>query len=62
MDSKPKAAALEALSTARKMLDSPEALTGVRLVQRRGILEYADEQVLAIQETRRPRKAKEIQP
>ncbi len=56
---KPKGQALETLSTARKMLDSPEPLVGVRLVQVRGLLEYAEEQVTAIEETKRPRKAKE---
>ena len=62
MDIKPKAQALEALSAARKMLDSPEPLVGVRLVQVRGLLEYAEEQVVAIQETKRPRQEKEPQP
>lgn len=59
MDTRPKAQALEALSTARKMLESPEPLVGVRLVQVRGLLEYAEEQVTAIQETKRPRREKE---
>ena len=62
MDIKPKAQALEALSTARKMLESPEPLVGVRLVQVRGLLEYAEEQVVAIEETRRPRRHKESAP
>ena len=57
---KPKALALDALSTARKMLDSPEPLAGVRLVQAKGLLEYAEQMVIAISETKRPRKEKEI--
>lgn len=56
---KPKAEALEALSAVRKMLDSQEPLVGVRLVQVRGLLEYAEEMVVAIEETKRSRKAKE---
>jgi len=58
VDAKPRAQALDAISTARKMLDSPEPCVGVRLVQVRGLLEYAEEQVTAIQETKRPRKEK----
>lgn len=61
MDTTPKAQALEALSTARKMLENPEPLTGVRLVQLRGLLEYSEEQVVAIQEVKRPRRAKDVQ-
>ena len=59
MDPTPKAQALDALSTARKMLASPEPLVGVRLVQVRGLLEYAEGMVEQIQETKRPRAAKE---
>ena len=59
MDPKPKALALDALSVARKMLDSPEPLAGVRLVQMRGLLEYAEGMVAAISETKRPHKEKE---
>lgn len=40
-------------------LESPELLVGVRLVQMRGLLEYAEEQVTAIIETKRPRAVKE---
>jgi hypothetical protein len=58
MDTTPKAQALEALSTARKMLESPEPLAGVRLVQLRGLPEYSEEQVVAIAEVKRPRRAK----
>ena len=58
-DPKPKAQALEALSTARKMLDSPEPLIGVRLVQVRGLLEYAEDQVAAVQEVKRARTPKD---
>ena len=59
MDPKPRAQALEALSAVRAMLASPEPLVGVRLVQVRGLLEYAEAQVTAIEETKRPRKKTE---
>ena len=58
-DTKPKTHALNALAEARKMAASPEALTGARLAILRGLLEYAEEQVEAISETKRPRKEKE---
>lgn len=54
----PKDEAVSALSTARKMLESPEPLTGVRRVQFRGLLEYAEEPVAVYLTVRKPRKAK----
>ena len=55
----PQSEALSALTTARKMLDNPEPLTGVRLVQLRGLLEYAEDQVTRIQAVKRTRKVVE---
>lgn len=54
--------ALNALDTARKMVDSPEPMTGLRLSLLRGTLEFAARAIEAIQELRRARrqlKAKE---
>lgn len=62
MDPKPKAQALTALAEARKLVASPETLLGARLAILRGLLEYAEEQVEAISETKRPRTKKETTP
>lgn len=53
---RPKQEALAALTTARGMLDAPEPMTGVRKVQLRGLIEYAQEQVGAIQELKKQRR------
>lgn len=49
--------ALNALDTARKMLDSPEPMTGLRLSLLRGTLDFAASAVERIEETKRPRRA-----
>lgn len=49
---------LEALSTARKMLESPEPLTPVRLIQLNGLLAFAEHQVSTRLVVARPRKEK----
>ena len=51
--------ALNALDTARKMLDSPESLTGLRLSLFRTTLDHAAAQIEKIQETKHPRRIKE---
>jgi hypothetical protein len=53
---KPKEEALEALSTARKMLTTTEPVAGARLAQLRGLLEFTEERVLAIQEVKKVRR------
>jgi hypothetical protein len=50
--------ALNALDTARKMLDSPEPLTGLRLSLLRGTLDFAASAIEAMQEVKRKRKEK----
>lgn len=47
---------IEALSTARKMLEAPEPLTPVRLIQLNGLLAFAEQQVTAHLVVARPRK------
>lgn len=51
--------ALNALAHARKMLDEPEPLAGLRLGLLRGTLDYAIESVERTEETNRPRRTKE---
>jgi hypothetical protein len=55
---KAKEQALEAISTARKMLASPEPLSDMQIFQLRGLLEYAEGQVTDIQEVKRTRNTK----
>lgn len=50
--------ALNALDTARKMVDSPEPMTGLRLSLLRNTLEFAAGAVEKIQEVKRLRKEK----
>jgi hypothetical protein len=49
--------ALSALDTARKMLDSPESMTGLRLSLLRSTLDFAAASIERIQEVKRQRKA-----
>lgn len=49
----PKTEAQEALGTMRTMLVSPEPLAGSRLAQFRGLFEYVEDRVEAIQELKR---------
>lgn len=57
-DPSPKEEALNALAQARKLAEDGLPLTGVRAVQFRSFLEYAEEQITQIQELKRPRKEK----
>jgi len=50
--------ALNALDTARKMLDSPEPMAGLRLSLLRGTLDFAASAIESIQEVKRKRKVK----
>lgn len=52
----PKTEALDALKTAREILARPEPLQGARLAQYRGLLEFIEERVGAIQEVKRQRR------
>ncbi|MDD5304784.1 MAG: hypothetical protein PHS14_16940 [Elusimicrobia bacterium] len=47
--------ALNAIETARKMLDSPEPMTGLRLNLLRSTLEFAASSVEKLQEVKRKR-------
>lgn len=49
--------ALNALDTIRKMVDSPEPLSGLRLQLLRTTLDFAATSVEALQEVKRKRKA-----
>jgi hypothetical protein len=50
--------ALNALDTARKMLDAPEPMAGLRLSLLHSTLDFAASAIERIEETKRPRRAK----
>ena len=50
--------ALNAIDTARKMLASPDPLTGLQLATLKGTLDFAADCIEQITELKRPRKAK----
>ncbi len=54
------AEALAALKTAREMVERPEPMTGARLAQLRGLLEYIEAQVGQIPTLKRRRKETDI--
>lgn len=62
MTTEHRAEALKAIQHVVEALAGPEPIEGLRRHQLRASLEFAQEQVNLIQETKRPRRAPEVPP